>query len=165
MAQILSAAIVQYMRDMGVDTALFSLMSRAGASEIVTLNEIEMVQFHVVNGGVQPTQWTLESLRGIVYLKGQRDTWRGVNKFILVCTPNRQILLHVIYDPEGRGDEIIKLLKVHSLFINDHRIPLGNQQVGSSVLVNGWINAEYLLSENLLRRIQTARTPEVTGGL
>jgi len=70
-AQIISAMIVQYMGDMGVDPELFTFMSHAGSTELVRLGRAEMERLHVVNGGRSPTKWTLESLAetGTLYLK------------------------------------------------------------------------------------------------
>jgi hypothetical protein len=137
---------------------LFNFMSRAGATELVRLNETEMARLHVTNGGIRPTKWTLESRAGTIYLKGERETWRGMNKFLLVCLQSGNVALHVIYDPEGRGDEIVKILTAHSLLINGDPIPISGNQVGQTKLVNGWINADYKLSDDILRRIAGAQT-------
>lgn len=165
LGQIISAAVVQYIRDMGVDPELFSLMTGAGATEIIRLTKSEMERLRVTNGGVERPKWSIESRSygavSAVYLKGERETWRGINKFLLVCLPGEggRMMLHVIYDPEGRGDVIINNLHAHSLVIDDDEyIPISRYQEGHTKLVNGWINAEYILSEDLLQKIGKARS-------
>ena len=50
-AQILSSAIVQFMRDMGVDPKLFTLSTGAGKSEVVIPTRQQLIDFNVVNNG------------------------------------------------------------------------------------------------------------------
>lgn len=69
-AQILSAAVVQYINSMGVDTKLFALASEAGSSDAITPTPDELLRLNVVNNGEKPVQWSLESLPGMMYLKG-----------------------------------------------------------------------------------------------
>jgi hypothetical protein len=73
-AQIVSAMIVQYIRDMGVDPELFTVMSHAGSTDLVRLSRADMERLHVVNGRHSETKWTLESAAGALYLKGERET-------------------------------------------------------------------------------------------
>ena len=42
-----------------------------------------------------------ESNGGVVYLKGERDTVYGINKYILMCNTSKMIL-HVVFDPQRR---------------------------------------------------------------
>lgn len=151
------------MRDMGVSPELFNYMSRAGAADVVRLTEADMKRLNVTNGGIQATVWTIESRVAnngstAVYLKGERETWRGINKFMLACMPGAKIVLYVVYDPEGRGDEVIELLNAHSLMVDDKPVPISDYQINRTELVNGWINARYLLTPELIQRISTAKT-------
>jgi hypothetical protein len=157
-AQILSAAIIQYMRDMGVDPGLFTFMSRAGSTEFIRLTQAGMERLHIVNGGYPPTKWTLESIGGGLYLKDERDTWRGINKFMLLCNPERHAIdLYIVFDPEGPGEEIVERYNAHSLMIVDKLIPLTDYRIVPTKLVNGWINAFYVLTDELLNQIASAR--------
>jgi len=58
-AQIMSAAVVEYIRSMGVDTRIFSLASEAGASEVVTPSHEMLLMLNVVNDGRKPPKWTI----------------------------------------------------------------------------------------------------------
>jgi hypothetical protein len=127
-AQIVAASIVQYIRDMNVDPALFTLMTEAGSSEIVRVPPSTQVRLNVVNNGQGPTAWTIESIPEGIYLRGSRETWRGMNKFLLLCSPKMSdVMLQIFYDGERRGGEIINSFTEHALFINREEIsiPIG----------------------------------------
>ena len=156
LTQVLSASIVQYIRAMGSDPSLFSAMTAASSNSIKILSQNELKKWKVVNNGYDSTAWTIETADDVLYLKGTRYTWRGVNKFILVCGSNKPMFLYAIFDPEGREDEILKM-KSYSLFINDTAIPLSGHVVGPPVLVNGWINVAFSLDKKLLTAIRNAK--------
>jgi hypothetical protein len=161
-AQIISAIVVQYIRDMGVDPELFSFMSRAGSAELVRLTRADMERLRVLNDGIHPPKWTIESIGNGLYLKGERETWRGINKFMIMCAPSGEIILYVVFDPENRGEEVIRHLNTHSLIINGDLIPVSNRRIRLTALVNGWINAYYSLDEALIQRIASAGTVGIT---
>ena len=102
-AQIISAAIVEYIRGMGVNPSLFTFMTEAGGDEIKLLSYEEQLRLNVINNGEGPTTWTIESLQSTLYLKGTRDTWRGMNKFIIICETKGRVFLETLYNAERRG--------------------------------------------------------------
>jgi hypothetical protein len=156
-AQILSASIVQYIRDMDVDPELFNEMTAAGNKEIIIIPHDELARLNVINNGQKKTRWTIESAEFGIYLKGERETYHGINKFILECMPNNSIALLTIFDPEGHADEIMQM-KSMSLFINDETISIAERRLSGPELHNGWINAVFLLDDGLLTIIQRAKT-------
>jgi hypothetical protein len=160
-AQILSASIVQYIRDIYVDPQLFSEMTMAGDKQIITIPHDELARLNVINNGVKKTYWTIESIDAGIYLKGERETSYGINKFLLVCNPNGSIMLHAIFDPEGRGGEVIKMTAI-SLFIDGKEIPIAEHRLYGPSLVNGWINVTFSLDHSLLGIIQRAKTVGVS---
>jgi len=97
-----------------------------------------------------------ETVGNGLYLKGARETWRGVNKFILFCEPNNAMSFYAIFDPEGRGDEVLQM-KAYSLFIDDKMIPISDHLRLPPTLKNGWINVAFSLDKNLLAAIQSAK--------
>ena len=159
-AQIISAALVEYIQSMGINPNLFKLTAQAGADEIRLLSETEQLSLNVVNNGQGPTAWTIESHDGWMYLRGWRDTWRGLNKFIIGCT-NRGVLLDVLYNAERRGEDIIQF-PVHWLIINGEypkptiipidKFLLKRQELDS----NDVINSGYLLPGYIVKMIQNA---------
>lgn len=152
-AQVISAEVVRYVREMGVDLDLFSEMIKAGKDEINFLPLSRLQELGIVNGATNKTAWTIESFGHGLYVKGERLTWRGINKFILIAAPKGNVL-HVIYDPEGRGDEAIQM-EAHSIFIDDnvHEVTPGIKPY----LLNGLVNCVYDISPELLAKIKEAR--------
>jgi hypothetical protein len=160
-AQIVSASVVQYIRDMGVDPALFTLMTEAGSSDIIRVPPSTQVRLNVVNNGQGPTAWTIESIPEGIYLRGSRETWRGMNKFLLLCDPKTgHVYLQIFYDGERRGDEIIERFTEHTLFINQEEISITNRLIGKPMLRadNDVVGATYRLTNELLNKIAAAKT-------
>jgi hypothetical protein len=156
-AQVVSAEVVQYIRDMDVDPALFTEMSKAGSGEINRLSTADLKRLNVVNDGVKPTTWTVESIDQGIYLKGQRETIFGIGKFMFLCAGDDQLGLYVIFDPQGREQETLAM-KAVSLMIDGRKFPIVDRQVEAPHLVDGMINAVYVLDDTLLRSIQHAKT-------
>jgi hypothetical protein len=69
----------------------------------------ELAWLNIINNGQKKTRWTIESVEFRIYLKGERETFHGINKFILECMPNHSIALLAIFDPEGRANEIMRM--------------------------------------------------------
>jgi hypothetical protein len=142
---------------MDVDPELFSLMTEAGANDIVVISQNDLIRLNVINNGEKQTHWSVESANGMMYIKGERETVYGINKFLLVCNAGSSIILHAIFDPQGRGDEVIKM-KAMSLLVNGDSVPVEDRLIDGPVLVHGWINVEFSLNDRLLGAIQNANT-------
>jgi hypothetical protein len=154
-AQIASSVIVQYIREMGADPELFSEMTVAGREEINALPQKRLEALGVTNNGFEKPRWTIESTASELYLKGERNTWHGINKFLLVCAKGT-ISLYVIFDPIGRGQEVLSM-SAKSLMLDGKAIPIDQLQLRATQIVNGWINAEFRLTPALIGKIQSAR--------
>ena len=159
-AQMLSAVVIQYIRDMGVDPELFSEMSTAGKDDITLIPERELERLDVVNNGQTPTVWSVVSAQGAVYLKGQRNTAFGVNKFILVCVSNG-VDLTVVMDPLAQGDPLPPSNAV-SLVADDKGFPIETYMAEGPVLNNGSVFASFVLPPNIVRVIESAHEVGIT---
>lgn len=153
-AQITSAQIVSYIREMGVDPALFTLSTIAGADEIFEPPHPMLQKFNVINYGWGSTVWTVESRSGFIYLKGERDTRYGMNKLIFACPPGRGLTLTAIFDPQGRQDEVVEM-KARSLVIDEKDEPI---EMISHDMSNVLYNSTYPLSEENIDQIMKAKT-------
>ena len=152
-AQIASAAIIGYLKEMDVDPEFFELTTRAGANGIYEPTIDELTALNAVNYGFGKTSWSVESANDLLYLKGQRDTEFGINKFMVVCR-DRKLYLHVVFDPQGRQD-LVKRLPLHSLMINGTPTNIEPTKVS---IVNGWYNGVYFLSKSTWKRLLAAKT-------
>jgi hypothetical protein len=155
-AQVASSMVVQYIREMGGDTDLFDEMTRAGREEINVLSKRHLEALGVVNNGVERARWSIESGGEFVYLKGERNSIDGINKFMLICG-KRQLALYFVFDPVGRGDEVLRMGS-QSLMVDDQSIPISNLKSAPVQLHNGWVNASFRITPDLLQRIRSAKT-------
>lgn len=148
-AQIISAAISTYVHEMGVSPRFNEVFVSAGKDDMTEPTRNELAAMRVTNNGFERTNWTLESQAGFNYLKGERDTVYGINKFILGCPAPRSFLLHMIMDPQGRQEEVMGM-RAHTLVID------GKHQALKPVrreIKNGWFNGSYELTLEQVRAI------------
>jgi len=155
-AQILSAGVVEYIRSMGVDTKLFALASQAGASEAVTPSEDELLALNVINNGREPAKWTIESIPGAIYLKGEQETAIGMNKFMLTCPAKGPMYLYAIFDAGQNTDEVMTWY-VNWLFLDGTQSEIEDHLINKTV-TNGWINLIYRVDDGLLAAIAKAKS-------
>ncbi len=152
-SQIASAEIVAYLQSMDIATELFSESTRAAADEINVLSVEKLQELNIVTNGFQRPKWSLETKIGQIYLKGERETVYGINKFIVMCRDKKQIVLYVVVDPQGRKDEI-QLMGSHKLVVDGNYTKLEpfNKQV-----TNGWFNAFYNLNSRQVQAMRNAK--------
>jgi hypothetical protein len=158
-AQMISAAVIQFIRDMGVNPELFSEMTVAGRDDIKVIPREELIRLNVVNNGQSPTVWSVESVKGVVYLKGQRDTAFGINKFLLACS-TRGVDLTVVLNPVANGP--LPPTSAVSLVVDDREYPIEKFLDGAPQLYNGSVFVTFILPPDLVRLIETAHEVGVT---
>jgi hypothetical protein len=154
-AQIISAAVVEYIRSMGVDTKIFALASQAGPSEAITPSTDTLLALNVINEGSKPVNWTIESVPGAIYLKGEQQTALGMNKFILVCPARHPMELYAIFDAAKNTDEVMGW-QTNWLFVDGNQVQIDDELFEKKVN-NGWINLSYRVDDRLLSAITGAR--------
>jgi hypothetical protein len=150
-AQIVSAAVVEYIKTMGVDTKLFALASQAGSSEAITPSAETLLTLNVINNGSKQVKWTIESVAGGIYLKGEQETALGINKFMFTCPAHAPMDLYAIFDPGQNADEVMAW-STHWLFYDGDKMQIEKKLVEKSTK-NGWINLRYLADPELVRTI------------
>jgi hypothetical protein len=154
LAQMVSAAVVEYIRSMDVDTKIFSLASQAGSSEMITPSHETLLELNVVNDGRKRAKWTIESIEQGIYLKGEQETADGMNKFMIACPGTDPIYLYAIFEGGRNAEETISF-PVNWLFLNGEQVRIDEQLIGKKI-INGKINLEYQLDGTLLAAISRA---------
>ena len=154
-AQRFSAEIVDYIRSMGASTELFTYAAETPADDILELPHATLRRLNVANFGYDPVEWSVESIDIGVYLKGQRDTVIGVQKFILFFPPGRPVGLHAIFQG-GQNAETIMSMQTERLAIDDEYISLSERRI-KRVNDNTWINGIYALSDDIVEKLKTAK--------
>ena len=147
---------VQYVHSMDADTNLLRMMAKENGKNINTIPYDELTKLGVVNNGETRTNWTTGSTETTLYLRGERKTPHGVNKVILTCTPPGPIMLYIVFDPEGRADEISQMTDM-SLLLDDKELSFSDRRLIGPELLNGWIVALFSLDDPLLDSIQKAK--------
>lgn len=156
LAQIVSAAVVEYIRTMEVDTKLFGLGAQAGRDDILTPSREILTMLGVYNDGLKPPLWSIESADSGIYLKGQQDTANGINKFMLICASQMPMMLYVVYDAGQNAAEALSW-PVHVLHIDKKTVRI-DRQIVAKRNGGGMVNVFYRLTPALLNMIREAST-------
>ncbi|MBX8557001.1 hypothetical protein K5D56_25460 [Pseudomonas cichorii] len=110
-AQIFSAATVNFFRDMGVSTRLFSFMAITPAHEMQELSVADQVNLGLVNGGKEAAVWSVESGQdNALILKGVQSTIKSSVEILMLCTNQQTITLAVRVDNGTTGASSADLL-------------------------------------------------------
>jgi hypothetical protein len=154
-AQVLAASVVEYIRSMEVDVELFSIASDCPSDDILDVPPQTMKRLNVINNGVKPAKWTIESVDNMLYLKGERDTIYGLQKFLLVFPSKGNMFFYVIFDG-GQNEKAILTMEVDQLSIDSQIIPLDELRV-SRFSDYGRINIMYQMTPDILMKLRTAK--------
>lgn len=123
-AQIVSAAVSTFIRDMEVDPGLFDLMVQEGKDKIRILSTAELTQLNVVNNGRKKPVWSIEIIDGAQYLRGTQDTVYGRGKAILLCHDNRILYQSHYQAGTDTASSIASGGWLHSLLADGKDLPL-----------------------------------------
>jgi hypothetical protein len=154
-AQQLSASLIEYLREMQIDSELFSLASETPNDEILILPNETLTRLNVINNGQKKVKWTIESIQGGLYLKGERETIYGMQKFLIVFPSKDKMYLYIIFDA-GRSAGDAMRMDVDRLVIDDELLPLKAFRV-SRIDDHGLINSTYLMPPGVLEKLYQAK--------
>jgi hypothetical protein len=152
-AQVVSAIVSNFIREMGADPNLFLEMTKAGPTEVNVLTPTLLEALGVVNNGFTKTIWSVEAIDEGLYLKGERNTIYGINKIIFYCAEGG-LAMHVIFDAQLREEEILSM-GTQTLSMDDQLVPIERRLVTKTV-ANGWINAIFALKRDLIEELLSA---------
>ena len=155
-AQMASATIISYLREMEIDPSLFNLSTVAGKEEIYEPGRQILEKLNVINNGYSQTKWTVESNDGVIYLKGERDSTHGIQKFIIACSEGKPIL-NIYIEPGGHQQELMNFPS-HQLIIDGAKYPV--QPVSKQF--PQLFSAVYNLSRDHIRHLSVAEYVGVT---
>lgn len=117
-AQIVSAAIETYIREMGVDGGFFDLMVREGKTGATILREQELVSLNVINNGRMRPEWTIEAIEGGEYLRGVQDTVHGRGKAVFFCRNKALVFMSFYQAGAERAKSLASGDWLHSLLVD-----------------------------------------------
>lgn len=149
-AQIISASVASFVREMGVDPGLLDLMVRAGRDQVYLLGQGELELLNVVNNGRKRAQWSIEAIDGSMYLRGVQETVWGTGKALFLCG-NGVVFYSIAEVGMEKGASMEKGGWVHSLLVDGEFIPLDSPI--SLKNDNGYLNSVFLLTPYQVQRI------------
>lgn len=153
-AQIVSAEVARYIREMDVYPALFDLMVRASKDQIYVLNPKQLTDLNVVNDGKLRPRWTIEAMEGAMYLRGQQETVWGNGRAMFVC--EKGVVMNSIAPVgEEKAASMVRGEWLHSLLVDDDVVSLGSP-IGLNSK-DGYLNALFLLTPQQVQRILSAK--------
>jgi hypothetical protein len=155
-AQKISAAVVEYIRAMDVDSELFTIASDVPSEDILVLPRGTLNRLNVTNNGLKRPRWTIEGIEGALYLKGERETIHGINKYLVIFPATENAYIHIIFDG-GQNADTAMMMEV-DLLAFDRELFAASELRVSRVNDNGRINAMYLLTPELLAKMLKAKT-------
>jgi hypothetical protein len=153
-AQIVSAAIVNYIRSMDVDVGLFDRMSRAGKNEMLVLPKADLERLRVINYGRMPAEWTTESMDGMTYLKGAQQTAAGAGEILLSCSRGR-VVFRALFDAGDNAAAIRDSAQQHLIRFGDNYVPLAEPLQPISIQ-DSHVTAEFALSREQVSRLSAS---------
>jgi hypothetical protein len=126
LAQILSAAIAAFIREMGVSGELFDYMSSAGSQEILIIPNTKLLELRVINNGRKEAVWSIEAVQGGQYLRGEQDSIYGKGKLLFICDPKSKVVLMTSMYEAGaeRASQVLGGGWFHSLMTDAGTHPL-----------------------------------------
>jgi hypothetical protein len=155
-AQVVSATITSYLTEMGVDVALFELMSRAGKDEIRIISSTLAKHYRIVNNGFHPSSWSIEALEYGLYLRGIQEAWYGIGKSVLFCAEGGQIVFQALYyEAWGHAASIVTGAVRHSFRVNDDFLPL-EKPIHPLLESNGYAVVSFVLPTEYVSLISKA---------
>ena len=148
--QIVAAQISSYIRDMGVNSRLFSLMAGIDRNRIYVIDAAELHSLRIVNDGKQPAEWSAELSAQGPSLVGTQKTANGIGKAIFNCDKGR-VVLHSLYQAGGNAAQITSGQWNHSLVVDETALPLDTPD--SIEDADGYLSATFALAPDQVRRI------------
>jgi hypothetical protein len=99
-AQVVSGDIAAYLHEMGISPEFLTAMSRIASENYLVLGMETLHALGIVNGGVVPTQWTIDIYSGTYSLHAKQETVYGLDVMMFAC-PAHQLLLVVSMQRDG----------------------------------------------------------------
>ncbi len=149
----LSAAILGYIGEMGVDPRLLDLWMKAAADEMYVLSARQAEDLEVVNNGRKPPEWRVAAAPDS-RLQGRQATIDGTASVSFSCD-GTQTVLATVYETAGRPEAVAAPGERHWLAIDrSEEIPLTAQAVSNN---QGVVRATFVLTPEIVRLARSAR--------
>jgi Clp protease len=150
-AQVVAAAVVNYIREMGADVDLFDRMTRKGSGQLLVLGQKELRQLGVINDGRLAARWALQAQGPVMVLKGVQETSEGKGEVRLSCQDN-QVQFQLAFSAGERADELVSAATRHLMRIGEGFVPLP-EPVEPLSAHEGYVSGTFVLGPGQLKRL------------
>ena len=157
MAQYISGDLVHYLESMGASIKLFKLMSQINNNKIYQLSQEQVLELGIVNQGHNPSYWSIEPVKGHLYLKGVQFRFSGGGKVLFTCH-DKIIVFHPIYDAGKKAEHILSHSIRSSILLNSKEIPLSEPITPPFILNGGVINSRYYFDSSIAKGLHKQTT-------
>jgi hypothetical protein len=159
-SQRLSAEVLQYLREMEVDTELFDEMTKTNSDDMSYLSEDRSLALGVINNGQTDVRWTLEAAgpHGL-YLKGHRNTIYGEQKLMFIAASgNSKFVMMAMFQPQGNDAKIVEMPAI-SLLLDGVSVRIPSSRVAiKPTVMDGWASVMVALDDDDIERILHSKT-------
>jgi ATP-dependent protease ClpP protease subunit len=152
MAQVISAAIIKYIKEMGVDVDLFDRMSRRGREQLLILTEKDAQQLRVVNAGRLPPEWSIAAADGDLHLTGAQQTSSGMVSVSFSCRGG-QVLFRPVLDVDDDAAAAVNSVIRHSIKFGSWLDPL-TEAVEPISVQGGHASALFVLGQDQIGKLR-----------
>lgn len=154
-AQIASASVAAYIREMDVDPALFDLMAQTSKDQIYVLTKKQLTDLNVINNGRLRSKWSIEAIDNTMYLRGLQETVWGNGKALFFY--GRGVIFNSFAPvTKEQADSMIRGEWVHSLMADSNVMPI--EPIGKWRYDGYYLNIQFLLTTSQVQNVMKANT-------
>lgn len=141
----------KYVLDMGIEFMLLVHLSEVlPETGKAFLKDRDLSAMKIRHTGYEDgPQWSVDIHDGREVLMGERHTIRGVNTILIYCMDSGP-KLHVVFDGEGREEEITQTMTALTLALDDEYYLLDPDRIEHMKAVDGLVHAVIALEASLL---------------
>ena len=154
--QVISGAVVNYIRQMGADVDLFDRMTRAGSEQLLVLGDKELRRLQVVNDGRLGARWAVQVQSGALVLIGTQETADGKAQVQFSCQDD-QVLFQPLLPAGERAEELASSALRHLMRLGEGFVPLP-EPVQPLSAREGYVSATFALGPGQLRRLGSSES-------
>lgn len=160
-AQIVSGALVEYVKEMGIDPGFIHEMSKRGPTDLNILGQDQLRDLNVVTKTYQTTWEIKDSPEGEFYVVGATTDIRGVHKILMSCPrrPGMRPFIMAMYNISASGArDTIGMTKDLALNIDDHDYIIPESEIEQKPLFShGYISVVIDLNRRQEALLETAK--------
>lgn len=105
-SQSLSARIARYITEMGIEPEFLEVSSSTPSDQIDLLKVDRLRELNVVTGGQTDVEWSVQAQRGMLYVRGERDSIFGHHKVMLAYSKGTGFYFWAVIEAQGRDEEL-----------------------------------------------------------